>query len=30
MKKSTIHNDPLNKDEQSRSSFPSEVVILEK
>lgn len=30
MKKTIVHNDPLNKDKQSRSSYPSEVVILEK
>lgn len=30
VKKTIVHNDPLDKDKQSRSSYPSEVVILEK
>jgi hypothetical protein len=30
VKKSIVHNDPLDKDKQSRTSYPSEIVILEK
>lgn len=29
MKKTVIHNDPLDKDNQSRTSYPKEIVILE-
>ena len=29
VKKTIIHTDPLDKDKQSRSSYPGEIVILE-
>jgi hypothetical protein len=30
MKKTVVHNDPLDKENQSRASRPGEIVVLEK
>jgi hypothetical protein len=29
MKKSVVHNDPLDKDKQCRTSYPNQIVVLE-